>query len=92
MKTDFNYQNLDLVVSSYLAWEHNMLKRIKNEPKMKLLMDWKLIYSIYKEVESLKNKNHKSFNVEEVSVQKVDYELTLGPPVPTKSMHNHSLK
>ena len=92
LKTDFNYKNLDLVVSSYLSWEHNMLKRIKDEPKMKLLMDWKLIYSIYKEVESLKNKNHKSFNVEEVSVQKVDYELTLGPPVPTTSMHNHSLK
>ena len=92
LKTDFNYQNLDLVVSSYLAWEHNKLKRSKDEPRIKLLADWKLLYSIYKEVDSLKNKNHKSFDVEDVSVQKVDYELTLGPPIPTRSIHNHSLK
>ena len=90
LKTNFNYQNLDLVASSYIAWEHDLLKWNKKEPQIKLLADWKLVYSIYKEVTSLKKKKPELFAVEEISVQQVDYELILGPPIPTNSIHNHS--
>lgn len=68
LKTSFNYQNLDLVVASYIAWEHNKLKPSKNEPKVKLLADWKQVYSIYKEVLFLKEKSPELFEEDMVSV------------------------
>ena len=68
LRTSFNYQNLDLVVASYISWEHNKLKLVKNEPKIKLLADWKQIYSIYKEVVSLKDKSSELFEEEVISV------------------------
>tara|TARA_B100000700_G_scaffold110706_1_gene124725 strand:- start:97 stop:1035 length:939 start_codon:yes stop_codon:yes gene_type:complete len=68
LKTSFNYQNLDLVVASYIAWEHNKLKPSKNEPKIKLLADWKQVYSIYKEVLFLKEKSPELFEADTVLV------------------------
>jgi hypothetical protein len=41
---------------------------VKNEPKIKLLADWKQIYSIYKEVVSLKDKSSELFEEEVISV------------------------
>ena len=67
-KTSFNYQNLDLVVASYIAWEHNKLKPSRNEPKIKLLADWKQIYSIYKEVFALKDKRPERFSKDMISI------------------------
>ena len=72
LKTSFNYQNLNLVVASYIAWEHNNLKPSKDEPKMKLLADWKQIYSTYKEVVFLKNKSPELFKEDMISVTKAD--------------------
>ena len=71
-KTSFNYQNLDLVVASYIAWEHNKFRPSKNEPKIKLLADWKQIYSIYKEVCFLRDKNPGSFQQDILSVTRSD--------------------
>ena len=71
-KTSFNYQNLDLVVASYIAWEHNKLKPSRNEPKIKLLADWKQIYSTYKEVLFLKDKSPELFEQDIISVTKAD--------------------
>ena len=71
-KNSFNYQNLDLVVASYIAWEHNKLKPSRNEPKIKLLADWKQIYSTYKEVLFLKNKSPELFEQDIISVTKAD--------------------
>ena len=71
-KTSFNYQNLDLVVASYIAWEHNKLKPSRNEPKIKLLADWKQIYSTYKEVLFLKDKSPEVFEQDIISVTKAD--------------------
>jgi len=68
LKTSFNYQNLDLVVASYIAWEHNKLRPSKNEPKIKLLADWKQVYSIYKEVLFLKEKSPELFEADTVLV------------------------
>ena len=67
-KTSFNYQNLDLVVASYIAWEHNKFRPSKNEPKIKLLADWKQIYSIYKEVCFVKDKNPDLFYKDKISI------------------------
>ena len=67
-KTSFNYQNLDLVVASYIAWEHNKFRPSKNEPKIKLLADWKQIYSIYKEVCFLRDKNPDLFYKDKISI------------------------
>ena len=67
-KTSFNFQNLDLVVASYIAWEHNKLKPSKSEPKIKLLADWKQIYSIYKEVCFVKNKDPELFQQDKISI------------------------
>ena len=67
-KTSFNYQNLDLVVASYIAWEHNKLKPSRNEPKIKLLADWKQIYSIYEEVLALKDKRPERFSKDMISI------------------------
>ena len=72
LKTSFNYQNLDLVVASYIAWEHNRLKPSKNEPKIKLLADWKQIYSIYKEILFLKEKSPELFDAVTMSVTRAD--------------------
>jgi len=71
-KTSFNFQNLDLVVASYIAWEHNKLKPSKSEPKIKLLADWKQIYSIYKEVCFVKNKDPELFQNDILSVTRSD--------------------
>ena len=71
-KNSFNYQNLDLVVASYIAWEHNKLKPSRNEPKIKLLADWKQIYSTYKEVLFLKDKSPEFFEQDIISVTKAD--------------------
>ena len=71
-KTSFNYQNLDLVVASYIAWEHNKFRPSKNEPKIKLLADWKQIYSIYKEVCFVRDKNPGSFQQDILSVTRSD--------------------
>jgi len=71
-KTSFNYQNLDLVVASYIAWEHNKLKPSRNEPKIKLLADWKQIYSTYKEALFLKDKSPELFEQDIISVTKAD--------------------
>ena len=71
-KNSFNYQNLDLVVASYIAWEHNKLKPSRNEPKIKLLADWKQIYSTYKEVLFLKDKSPEVFEQDIISVTKAD--------------------
>ena len=68
LKTSFNYQNLDLVVASYIAWEHNKFRPSKNEPKIKLLADWKQIYSIYKEVCFLRDKNPDLFYKDKISI------------------------
>ena len=67
-KTSFNYQNLDLVVASYIAWEHNKFRPSKNEPKIKLLADWKQIYSIYKEVCFVRDKNPDLFYKDKISI------------------------
>ena len=67
-KTSFNYQNLDLVVASYIAWEHNKFRPSKNEPKIKLLADWKQIYSIYKEVCFVRDKNPGLFYKDKISI------------------------
>ena len=67
-KTSFNYQNLDLVVASYIAWEHNKLKPSRNEPKIKLLADWKQIYSIYEDVFALKDKRPERFSKDMISI------------------------
>jgi len=83
LRTNFNYQNLDLVVSSYIAWAHNRLKPNKKEPKIKIVATWKSIYSIYKEIEVLKSKSPELFQIEEIAVEKVDYESTLGAPIYT---------
>ena len=83
LRTNFNYQNLDLVVSSYIAWAHNRLKPDKKEPKIKIVATWKSIYSIYKEIEVLKSKSPELFQIEEIAVEKVDYESTLGAPIYT---------
>tara|TARA_Y100001970_G_scaffold288056_1_gene414252 strand:+ start:246 stop:1319 length:1074 start_codon:yes stop_codon:yes gene_type:complete len=83
LRTNFNYQNLDLVVSSYIAWAHNRLKPDKKEPKIKIIATWKSIYSIYKEIEVLKSKSPELFQIEEIAVEKVDYESTLGAPIYT---------
>ena len=72
LKNSFNYQNLDLVVASYIAWEHNKLKPSRNEPKIKLLADWKQIYSTYKEVLFLKDKRPELFEQDIISVTKAD--------------------
>ena len=72
LKTSFNYQNLNLVVASYIAWEHNNYKLNKNEPKFKLLADWKQIYTIYKEVLFLKEKKPELFESEEMVVTKMN--------------------
>mgnify|MGYP001246173755 CR=1 FL=1 len=83
LRTNFNYQNLDLVVSSYIAWAHNRLKPDKKEPKIKIVATWKSIYSIYKEIEVLKSNSPELFQIEEIAVEKVDYESTLGAPIYT---------
>tara|TARA_B100001123_G_C15339588_1_gene1034252 strand:+ start:3344 stop:4417 length:1074 start_codon:yes stop_codon:yes gene_type:complete len=83
LKTNFNYQNLDLVVSSYIAWSHNKLKPNKKEPQIQIFATWKSIYSIFKELEVLKESSSDLFDVEEIAVEKVDYESTLGAPVYT---------
>ena len=44
---------------------------------------WKSIYSIYKEIEVLKSKSPELFQIEEIAVEKVDYESTLGAPIYT---------
>ena len=67
-KNSFNYQNLDLVVASYIAWEHNKLKPSRNEPKIKLLADWKQIYSIYEDVFALKDKRPERFSKDMISI------------------------
>ncbi|MBT3475990.1 hypothetical protein HN460_03500 [bacterium] len=70
-KERFNYQNLNLVVASYIAWEHNKLKPSKNEPKMELLADWKQIYSNYKEVFVLRNKSPELFSKDVISITRL---------------------
>ena len=70
-KERFNYQNLNLVVASYIAWEHNKLKPSKNEPKMELLADWKQIYSNYKEVLVLRNKSPELFSKDVISITRL---------------------
>ena len=74
---------MDLVVSSYIAWSHNKLKPNKKEPQIQIFATWKSIYSIFKELEVLKESSSDLFDVEEIAVEKVDYESTLGAPVYT---------
>ena len=71
LKSTFNYQNLDLIVSSYISWKHNIIKPHKKEPSKGLITDWKLIYSIYKELELLKNKNPEKFKTNDVMVMSI---------------------
>ena len=56
-KTRFNFQNIDLVTASYLSWKHNSIISHKKEPKRGLVSDWKLIYSLYKELDALRIKS-----------------------------------
>jgi len=71
IKTGFNFQNLDLIVSSYLAWNHNKLKKHKKEPKINLIADWKLIYSIYKELKFNSEKDPNFFDSKEIVVTSI---------------------
>jgi hypothetical protein len=71
IKTGFNFQNLDLIVSSYLAWSHNKLKKHKREPQINLIADWKLIYSIYKELKFNSEKDPNFFESKEIVVTSI---------------------
>ena len=68
LKTNFNYENLDVVVSSYIAWNHNKLRQYKNEPKIKFSTNWKEVYSIYQEAILLKKQNPELFESDTVLV------------------------
>ena len=67
-KTRFNYQNIDLVTASYLSWKHNNIVPHKKEPKKGLVSDWKLIYSLYKELDALHKKSPSLFLDNEIMV------------------------
>lgn len=70
-KTAFNYQNTDLVAASYLSWLHNNMSPHKKEPKKGLVSDWKLIYSIFKEIKALKDKSPNLFDKQEIVVTSI---------------------